>query len=645
MMGRTIGGEAADMGSITIFLSLTLLIMISFVCTALQSAKLAASRYLFLTAAESMVISMYGAYNTDLWQQYRILGLTDQEKAEEIGKACKDAYEKEEGFLRISLDSWAMTDPVSLAGQGAWGWQQSAVSYMEYEIPADLLSKLWEEAGIAEELSGIADGYQEIRSLVEPVIQLEEQIRELEKQYARGRELLQSSQALVSRMAGLVDQAKEWETGQADTETLASIQSLLAEIQQCAAGIQKLSGEKGTFSSLLSQVQEAIPKVEALQKQLSQMFSQLEPEGENPFLSLLADFGGYAEKLTERLDHLSAMPESIQKLIRAGERAAQLQVPSLEEMISGDGIAQLAQWRSFLEELDALSVEESAEEETEAADSGQKSLLAFRNLKEWLSDGFLRVLLPEEGDLSEKRISRTFSRTERAEEAELMELAYENLLYGEYALRYTAQYGEDGGAGLQYETEYLIAGKPSDRENLTAVALSLIGIRSAANLCYLLQDTGAKSQTEAAAAGISAALGGLLPVGIVSIFLLTLWAAAEAVCDVSGLLQGKTVPLWKTDETWNLSWEQLWRLAGNGWPGGKETADQASGMAYEDYLRILLYLTPLQEKCYRTMETAEENLKVSDSSLQLDQAIYQATWSIQGKAAGRDCQISLTYGY
>lgn len=639
---------AEGKGSITIFLSLSLLVMISFVCTALQSARLAGSRYLFLLASESMVTSMHGAYNGELWRQYRILGLTDLDKAGEIGKACKAVYEKEEGLLHVALDSWEMTARTTLADQGACGWQQSAVAYMQHEIPADLMSMLWEAAGIAEELSDLSDWYHDIRSLMEPIIQLEEQVKELEEQYTRARGILQSSKNLISQMEGLTSQAAEWQKNGEhtyDKEELAAIQSVLDSMQQCAEEMQKLAGEKEGFSSTLNQVQDIIPKVEALQKQLSQIFSQTEGAGENPFLSLLSDFDEYGEKLTARLDSLSAMPEEIQKLIRAGERMEQLQIPSLEGLLSGEGIVQLSEWRAFLKDLGGLTVEGSGEDPAEATASDRKSLMDFRNLKEWLSDGILKILLPDTGQISEHRITRTFSRGERSETMDLAEQAYRNLLYGEYALRYTFQYGEDGGAGLQYETEYLIAGNPSDRENLTETALSLLGIRGAANLCYLLQDTGARSQTETVAAGISAALGGLLPAGVVSILLLVLWAAAEAVCDVRGLLQGKKVPLWKTEETWTLSWDQLWKLASAGLPEKEETAGTAGGMDYGDYLRILLYLTPLQEKCYRTMEVAEENLKASDSSLKLDQAVYQATWNVQGTAAGQPCQISLTYGY
>lgn len=646
----------AQRGSVTIFLSLSLLLIISFVSTALQSARMAGSRYLFLLASESVVTSMSGAFDTNLWQQYRVLGLSDVERADRIGRDCGKVYEREEGLFRITLDSWQIAEQITLADQGADGWRQSVTAYMEKEIPANLMSELWEKTGMAEKLSDYAERYQDIRSVMEPVIELEQQIREVEKQYSHGLELLQNSRKLASQMEELIAEMENWrfdETemenadspGQGGTDQQQRIQEALNVMRQCKEELEQLLGTKSGLSSVLDQANRIIANAQALQGQLSQVIGRLEGVKEASYLSVLSDFGGYGQQLALRIENLAAMPESIQQLIRKGQEAEKLRIPSLEEMISGDGIWQLSQWKSFLGELGGLHLEEGAEILTEGSDSDRKSLLDYRNLKEWLSDGFLGILLPEYSQISDRRIARVFVRSGPPEDRDWPEQAYENLLYGEYALRYTAHWGEDGKEGLQYETEYLIAGNPSDRENLSEVALSLLGIRGAANLAYLLQDSASRSQAETAAGGISAALGGWLPVGVATIFLLALWAAAEAVCDVRGLLQEKKIPLWKTAETWTVSWDQLWKLSGTGLPEGTWYGEAAEGMDYEAYLRILLYLTPLQDKCYRTMEAAEENLQASDSGLKLDQTIYRATWNIQGKAAGQPCELSLTYGY
>ncbi len=84
MSGKQDGGEARNKsrvrGEITLFLSLILVVMISFLCTALQSARIAGSRYLFSLAAEASARSLLAVYDTSAWEQYRILMLSDEEK-------------------------------------------------------------------------------------------------------------------------------------------------------------------------------------------------------------------------------------------------------------------------------------------------------------------------------------------------------------------------------------------------------------------------------------------------------------------------------------------------------------------------------------------------------------------------------------
>ena len=68
-------------------------------------------------------------------------------------------------------------------------------------------------------------------------------------------------------------------------------------------------------------------------------------------------------------------------------------------------------------------------------------------------------------------------------------------------------------------------------------------------------------------------------------------------------------------------------------------------MSYEDYLRILLFLTPLSEKCFRTMVTAEENLRADRPQFTIDSALCRAVVTAGGRAAGQEYEMSLEYGY
>lgn len=278
---------------------------------------------------------------------------------------------------------------------------------------------------------------------------------------------------------------------------------------------------------------------------------------------------------------------------------------------------------------------------SEGSEEDEASLRQLLDLKDWLERGIIWLTVGD-SSISEASLAEEITRSEREGGAGLVNQAYRNLIYGEYALRYTADYTQAGGAGLQYETEYLIAGQDSDRANLAAVAGELLLLRGAANLAFLLTDEAKRTEVQALAIGISAALGGLVPVTLISGLLMALWALAEAVCDARGLFAGGRVPFWKNASDWRLSWSNILSLFGGDF---LKSFDREQGMAYEDYLRLFLFLTPLQEKCFRTMEIAQENLREQRSGLQIGQGISAAQIVVTGKAGGADCRAQVGYGY
>jgi len=130
-----------------VFLSLTLMILISFLCTALRSAQMAGSRYLFTLATEATARSMFGAYDTEVWERYRILMLTDRDLAQEIGDQCGAYYSNNPTLFPVKVSSVGLTEVMTVTENGALGWEQAAVSYMETRLPVDLAAQLMEQAG------------------------------------------------------------------------------------------------------------------------------------------------------------------------------------------------------------------------------------------------------------------------------------------------------------------------------------------------------------------------------------------------------------------------------------------------------------------------------------------------------------------
>ncbi len=632
-------GKLGSGGQITVFLSLILTVLISFLSVALYSARTAGSRYLFLAASEAAAKSMFAAYDTRVWEQYRILMLTDETLCGQLAEECRAAYGGNGSLFPVTIATVEMTEEERFADNGAAAWEEGAVSYMENRLPVEMVSWLWEQSGLASGLEDMKRWITGFKDLLEPLTQLEKQLCSLEKQlseavaaFEQGKQLAQSIGNSAQALSGLLAE----EAGEEEIEAAwNALQETFGQLSQYTQGRQD------SVSRLLNKASEQLQAAGRLKQQIEELRDSLGGDGESPGSAIMTGIGEYIVSLTERADFLERLPEEL-----AGQRAFLEQLggiglPSLDTVLSETGQAALAglgeaaaglsgtEWS-----LPQMGMSEGSEED----EAGLRELL---DLKEWLDKGILWLTLGD-GGVSEASLAEGLTRTEREQSAGLVNQAYRNLLYGEYALRYTADYTEEGGAGLRYETEYLIAGQDNDRANLATVAGELLLLRGAANLAFLLSDETKRTEARALAVGISLALGGLVPATLISGLLMVLWALAEAVCDARGLFAGGRVPFWKTASDWRLSWDNILSLFGGDF---LKSFDKEQGMAYADYLRLFLFLTPLQEKCFRTMEIAQENLRTQRSSLQIGQAINRAVVVVSGQAGGTDCRARVGYGY
>lgn len=639
-MVEDMGGRGRRLtGQLTVFLSLILTVLISFLCVALYSARVAGSRYLFSLASEAAAKSMFAAYDTRVWEQYRILMLTDEALAGQLGEECRQAYAGGGSLFPVAIASVELTEAERFGDNGARAWEESAVSYMENRLPVELVSWLWEQSGLASGLEDMKHLITEFKDLLEPLAKLEKQLCDLEKQlleakeaFERGKQLAESMKSTIQAFQQIVSEGTEEE---AVEEAWNALQDTFGQL----AGYTQ--GRQDGISRLLNTANEQLQAAGRLRQQMEEVKARLSGDGGSPGMAVMTGIGEYIVSLAERVDFLEKLPEKLKEQRQFLEQLGGVGIPSLEEALSEAGQATLGNLQEVLAGLSGAEGNLPQLGTSEGSEADETSLRELLDLKGWLDQGILWLVLGDVS-ISQSSLEEELVRTERENDNGLWDQAYRNLLYGEYALRYTADYTEEGQAGLQYETEYLIGGQSSDRANLAAVAAELLLLRGAVNLTFLLTDEGKRAEAQGLATGISLALGGFVPATLIAIVLMVLWALAEAVCDVRGLLAGGRVSFWKTAADWRLSWSNILSLFGGDF---LKSMDREEGMAYADYLRLLLFLVPLQEKCVRTMEVAQENLRAERSGFQIGQAISRALVVVSGQAAGEDCQVRLVYGY
>ncbi len=185
------------------------------------------------------------------------------------------------------------------------------------------------------------------------------------------------------------------------------------------------------------------------------------------------------------------------------------------------------------------------------------------------------------------------------------------LMFDEYLLEKCTSY-TDGPRDLSadYELEYILHGRSSDKANLRETVERLLLLRYGADAAYIFTDPGKKDAVEAVALVITAIL--MVPDAAEPLtdLILLAWAYGESVSDVVRLMAGERVPLTKTDEDWKMP---LWGLLSIK-TSARPTGQIGTGFSYEDYLRVFLFFQNKTEKCMRAMDVVEMNMRLTEGN-------------------------------
>ncbi len=181
----------------------------------------------------------------------------------------------------------------------------------------------------------------------------------------------------------------------------------------------------------------------------------------------------------------------------------------------------------------------------------------------------------------------------------------EKFLFQEYLFRYMGYYGQPKeGSVLDYQVEYLLSGKDSDRKNLETVVTQICVIREAANAMYLFSDSEKCKQAEVVARLLATLVQVPELAEPLQITLLLGWAYAESLYDMKTIMAGGKVLLLKDDKSWHYSLENALVLADGNNQGAK-------GLGYKEYLRLLMAFANLEDLTKRAMNMVEADIRTT----------------------------------
>lgn len=209
------------------------------------------------------------------------------------------------------------------------------------------------------------------------------------------------------------------------------------------------------------------------------------------------------------------------------------------------------------------------------------------------------------------------------------------ILFQSYLFTHFSNYLEENAEGvLSYELEYLVEGKDSDEENLSAVAMRLCVIRTVLHFVSLYSDSERKVPVEQAALAACGAIGLPALKSIVVFLLLFVWALEEAMIDTAAFLQGKRLLLYPGKDGGSLALPDILRFSKTfilEKAGEKENA-KGLAMGYREFLHLFVFLTPETERSYRALDLIQENMrKNSGDSFRINRCVWQISYRVDGK--------------
>ena len=195
---------------------------------------------------------------------------------------------------------------------------------------------------------------------------------------------------------------------------------------------------------------------------------------------------------------------------------------------------------------------------------------------------------------------------------------------------------------LDYQLEYVIAGKASDEENLGAVITRLLLMREGMNYVFLLTHPELKQKAEALAFVLAGMTGNPEIIEGLKQLILLGWAYGESLVEVRQLLEGKELAAVKGMGEWQVPLSGLLPLLKD--PGRYDAQKSVQeGISYEAFLRIFLTLESAETLSMRALDVIEGELRCLEEcrNLHLDHCVDGLTAQVWMETV----HLERSYGY
>lgn len=630
-------------GSITVFLSLSLLCVFALICVMVEQARLAGSRCYFQMAVNASLDTLFSQYHRTLWDTYRVLGLQYESEPDIIHRLeyYIGQYLDTENWYPMELEYAGIDLCENLTDQGGDFFIQEILAYMNYGVwnslelqpeKGEQLLKDVEEGFSAGMMSGSYDDQEkEVRRLEKVVGKLLDCV-EAQERYAEHIRMALASDSPET----FYDAASLFrkEAGKMDALILSYVKRAEQLQQSVENGTQLLSETEECFQQERSkqfgqQMNPYRDYVEVDGKRYQEILSQQQKSRRNN--SLLQDTWELVEQLEEEYE---------ERLREAEDSEEEISVDDLS-------LAQAAsKWTGY----------SSTHLRTERQDGDEEKRGFLEQVRDLAQGNLLEMVLPEEMSISRGSIpSGIWDEAMVNGDSLKNRNPVERALVNEYCRQFFLNALSEEIRQVQYELEYILQGERTDKKNLEKTIEQLFLVRQGLNFIHILSDHTKREEIHSLAAVITGATGLAPLLEISACFIMVVWAMGEAVADLQILMSGGRVPLWKKAENWSLSLDGLLSM-GQEYKESHlmslstgdskvvhigENKEIAKGMDYADYLKLLLLAGDQKLQQERMLRLVQMNLQREEPGFLLSKCAYQV--DIRGRACGKFVFFSLPH--
>ena len=623
--------------SITVFLSLSFVLIAALILTITESARTIAQKYYMQTALNSAMESLFSEFHRPLWENYRIYALEFRD--DDLLKEELQSFIKPYSDARNLFPAKIEKDGFSFTGRGLLSeshyFEEEILEYMPALLAKDCIEFLGEKK------SGT-----DIPYILEEASKKEKEadsIQRLQAKYALNHsdvEYLEDCINNIDRLCKKAETLKHY--------ALYSLQAHDASLFFSYSSSLKatLNGLKNTVNSYDARAELLKSKVEALWDDFSTEKENLEEDGIAAIETQLKSYDNYMDdggRVRQKIDgfpvqcgNLDSSIDGIEESVRRfqeyieEERERRRKRKKEEEDYDEDNGLQ-AEIDNFYNDTistwQALTMPVYGEAVTQINKKNKRILESIHDIGK---KKLLELLLPsgKECPSTEESFSSALFSTESA--ANPIQVG----LLGEYSLRFFHSYHKEESAhttpysnakGL--EVEYLLHGKKSDYENLSAQVTSLLAFRESMNFIHIMSDPEKLEAVEEFVTSFLAITANPVVIAVFSAFVIGIWAFAQSLLDVKELLNDERVPLMHSLESWSLSLNHL--LDFLSYLSGEEIPKENIGLSYEDYLRISLFTKGLLSQAkindsmlYCMEKDIQTSIRDKEPSFRMDKCLY-----------------------